>query len=156
MTPGTLLVRFPAHSYDFSKSPYHPLVERKRYGCGMDPMLCTNSESSFQALQSELDETSDPWVTPHHHVVSLWNLDTSECTPETVLRTKKCILHGYCTVSRATRTLTCQGLWIPQSPRSESHQGRAAFQATARAKMVRKKAPRAGKRLQRKIVPHSA
>ena len=26
MTPGTLLVRFPAHSYDFSKSPYHPLV----------------------------------------------------------------------------------------------------------------------------------
>ena len=33
-------------------------------------MLCTNSESSFQALQSELDETSDPWVTPHHHVVS--------------------------------------------------------------------------------------
>ena len=34
-------------------------------------MLCTNSESSFQALYSELDVTSDPWVTPHHHVVSL-------------------------------------------------------------------------------------
>mmetsp|Transcript_5875 Transcript_5875/g.12889 ORF Transcript_5875/g.12889 Transcript_5875/m.12889 type:complete len:213 (+) Transcript_5875:48-686(+) len=27
-------------------------------------MLCTDSESSFQALQSQLDETSDPWVTP--------------------------------------------------------------------------------------------
>ena len=25
MTPGTLLVRFPAHSDDYFKSPYHPL-----------------------------------------------------------------------------------------------------------------------------------
>jgi hypothetical protein len=30
MTPGTLLVRFPAHSYDFSKSPYHPLNKETR------------------------------------------------------------------------------------------------------------------------------
>jgi len=29
MTPGTLLVRFPAHSYDFSKSPYHPLSAQR-------------------------------------------------------------------------------------------------------------------------------
>ena len=26
MTPGTLLVRFPAHSDDYFKSPYHPLL----------------------------------------------------------------------------------------------------------------------------------
>ena len=30
MTPGTLLVRFPVHSYDFSKSPYHPLRVLRR------------------------------------------------------------------------------------------------------------------------------
>ena len=28
MTPGTLLVRFPAHSYDFSNHRYHPLGTR--------------------------------------------------------------------------------------------------------------------------------
>jgi hypothetical protein len=34
MTPGTLLVRFPAHSYDFSNHRYHPLHGSWRLAVG--------------------------------------------------------------------------------------------------------------------------